>query len=246
MNETLQVLLAHRSYRDYTAEPVSATDLDTIVAAAHRAPTSHNAQHISLLVVRDAARRARIAEIAGGQPWIARAPVFFCVVMDFAKTEAAVNLAGATQVIHESLEGFAAAAVDGGIVLSTLMTAARGLGLGTLPVGSVRRDPQAMIDLLGLPRLTFPLVGCCIGHFASEPPQKPRLPLHTFRHDEAWHGVPDAATINAYGAELMAYWKSIGRENGLPWAQNTAASYSRIYFPETKPVAARQGFSVDK
>ena len=58
--------------------------------------------------------------------------------------------------------------------------------------------------------------------------------------------MPDAATIEAYGAELMAYWKALGREDGLPWAQNTAGSYSRVYFSRTKPLAARQGFSVDK
>jgi FMN reductase [NAD(P)H] len=246
MSDTLDVLLSHRSYRDYTDQPVSDTDLDDIISAAHHAPSSINAQHVSLIVIRDAERRSRIAEIAGGQPWIANAPVFICVVMDFAKTNAALELAGDIQVIHESLEGFAAGAIDSGIVLSTLMTAARGLGLGTVPIGGIRRDSQAMIDLLELPRLTFPIVGCSIGHFATEPTQKPRLPLHTFRHDEKWHGVPDVATINSYDKELLGYWKSIERADGLSWSQNTAVPYSKIYFRETKAVAARQGFVVDK
>ena len=186
MTNTLDVLLSHRSYRDYTDQPVSDVDLDAIISAAHHAPSSLNAQHVSLIVVRDAKRRARIAEIAGGQPWIAKAPIFICVVMDFAKTNAALELTGGIQVIHESLEGFVAGAIDSGIVLATLMTAARCLGLGTVPIGGIRRDSQAMIDLLELPRLTFPIVGCSIGHFATEPTQKPRLPLHTFRHNEKW------------------------------------------------------------
>ena len=246
MSNTLDVLLSHRSYRDYTDQPVSDADLSAIISAAHHAPSSINAQHVSLVVVRDTERRARIAEIAGGQPWIANAPIFICVVMDFAKTNAALELAGGIQVIHESLEGFAAGAIDSGIVLATLMTAARGLGLGTVPIGGIRRDSQAMIDLLELPRLTFPIVGCSIGHFATEPAQKPRLPLHTFRHDEKWHGVPDVATINSYDKELLCYWKSIDRTDGLPWSKNTAVPYSKIYYRETKSVAAKQGFVVDK
>jgi len=246
MSNTLDVLLSHRSYRDYTDQPVSEADLSIIISAAHHAPSSINAQHVSLIVVRDAERRARIAEIAGGQPWIANAPIFICVVMDFAKTNAALELAGGIQVIHESLEGFAAGAIDSGIVLATLMTAARGLGLGTVPIGGIRRDSQAMIDLLELPRLTFPIVGCSIGHFATEPTQKPRLPLHTFRHDEKWHGVPDVSTINSYDKELLSYWKSIERTDGLSWSQNTAVPYSKIYYRETKSVAAKQGFIVDK
>ncbi len=246
MNAALQLLLAHRSYRDYTDQPVSDADLDAIIAAAQRAPSSIHAQVTSLIVVRDPARRAKIAEIAGGQPWIAKAPVFICLVADFAKTDAAVQFAGEKQVIHESLEGFAVGALDAGIVLTTLTTAARALGLGAVMIGGIRNDPQAMIDLLGLPPQTFPFIGCCIGHFASEPPLKPRLPVSTFRHDERWHGVPDAATIKAYNEELMAYWKSIGRTDGQPWTENTAKRYKQIYFPNTKPVAAKQGLTADK
>jgi FMN reductase [NAD(P)H] len=197
-------------------------------------------------VIRDGERRAKIAEIAGGQPWIAKAPVFVCVVIDFAKTAAALETVGATQLVHESLEGFAVGAVDAGIVLATLMTAARGLGLGTVPIGGIRRDPQKMIDLLGLPHLTFPIVGCAIGHFNTEPPLKPRLPVHTFRHDVSWHGVPDPQTIHAYGEALLAYWKSLNRGDGQTWAANTAGPYSKVYYPLTKPVAAQQGFIVDK
>ncbi|MBS1186390.1 MAG: nfsA [Burkholderiaceae bacterium] len=246
MNAAMQVLLAHRSYRDFTDQPVSDADLDAIIEAAQRAPSSIHAQVTSLIVVRDPAKRAKIAEIAGNQPWIAKAPVFICLVADFAKTNAAVEFAGEKQVIHESLEGFAAGAIDAGLVLMTLTTAARAMGLGAVMIGGIRNDPQAMIDLLGLPPLTFPFIGCCIGHFASEPPLKPRLPVKTFRHDEQWHGVPDQATMEAYNAELMGYWNSIGRPDGLPWTDNTAKRYRQVYFPKTKVVATKQGFTVDK
>jgi len=246
MNAALKVLLGHRSYRDYTDQPVSDADLDAIVEAGRRAPTSINGQAISLVVIRDQARRDKIAEIAGGQPWIAKAPVFICVVMDFAKTKAALDYAGEKQVIHESVEGLVVGAVDSGIVLATLMTAARSLGLGTVPIGGIRNNPQAMIDLLGLPALTFVLVGCVVGHFASEPTLKPRLPVGTFRHDEAWHGAPDAAAVAAYDAELMEYWKSIGRTDGQPWSRSTATRYRRVYYPQTGPALAKQGFIMDK
>jgi len=246
MNPVLKTLLAHRSYRDYTDEPVADADLDAIVEAARRAPTSVNGQAISLVVVRDPARRKRIAEIAGGQAWIAKAPVFVCVVIDFAKTAAALEILGEKQVIHESVEGFAVGVLDAGIALATISTAARGLGLGTVCIGGIRNDPQAMIDLLGLPPLTFPIVGCVVGHFASEPPVKPRLPVSTFRHDEAWHGTPDAAAIAAYDAELLDYWKAVGRPDGQSWSNGTAIRYKRVYYPNTRPMVARQGFTLEK
>src|SRR5512146_1445866 len=166
MNETLRVQQSHRSIRSYKPDPVSDEMLDQIIAAAHRAPTSMNAQEISLVVVRDAERRARIAELAGGQAWVEQAPVFIAIIIDFHKTDLGVRKAGKTQIIHESMEGFGVAAVDAGIVLGTLITSAESLGLGVVPIGGIRRNPQGMIDLLELPPLTFPLVGLCIGHIA--------------------------------------------------------------------------------
>jgi FMN reductase [NAD(P)H] len=76
MNDTLKLLQTHHSIRSYTDIPVSDEMLDQIIRAAWHGPTSMNAQEVSLVVTRDAQQRARIAELAGGQPWIAQAPVF--------------------------------------------------------------------------------------------------------------------------------------------------------------------------
>ncbi len=246
MNETLRTQQSHRSIRSYRPDPVSDEMLDEIIAAAHRAPTSMNAQEVSLIVVRDAERRARIAELCGGQPWIAQAPVFIVIAIDFHKTDLGVRKAGQAQTVHESMEGFGVAATDAGIVLGTLITAAESLGLGIVPIGSIRRNPQGMIDLLGLPPLTFPLVGLCIGHIGDDVPLKPRLDIKTFRHDERYDasGYPNA--IDAYDTALMDYWKQIGRSDGIPWSSNLGNSYRQVYFPQVRPVAAMQGLLNDK
>lgn len=246
MNDTLKLMQAHHSSRSYTSEPVSDAMLDEIIYAAWRSPSSINAQEISLVVVRDAAKRARIAEIAGGQPWIAQAPVFITVIIDFNKTRIGVEKSGQTQVIQESMEGFGVAAVDAGIALGNLMTAARSFGLGIVPIGGIRRDPQAMIDLLELPALTFPLVGMCIGHKASEAPKKPRLDISTYRHDERYDAGGYAAAIDSYDDTIMQYWQQLGRSDGLPWSTNLGNIYRAVYFPEVRPVAAKQGLLNDK
>ena len=246
MNETLRIQQSHRSIRSYKADPVSDAMLDQIIAAAHRAPTSMNAQEISLIVVRDAEKRARIAELSGGQPWIAQAPVFITIVIDFHKTDLGVRKAGQTQIIHESMEGFGVAAVDAGIVLGTLITAAESLGLGVVPIGSIRRNPQGMIDLLGLPPLTFPLVGLCIGHIKDDMPLKPRMDIQAFRHNERYDTSGYAAAIDAYDMAIMDYWKQLGRSDGVPWSDNLGNSYKQVYFPQVKPVAAMQGLLNDK
>jgi len=81
--------------------------------------------------------------------------VFIAVVVDLYKTGLGVEKAGGVQVFQRSLEGILAAVSDAGIAMATLMIAARASGLGLVPIGGIRRDPQAMIDLLGLPPNTF-------------------------------------------------------------------------------------------
>jgi FMN reductase [NAD(P)H] len=246
MNETLRLMQSHRSTRNYTPDPVSDQMLDHIVEAAYRGPTSVNSQQVSLVVVRDAATRARIAEIAGGQPWIAQAPVFITVVVDLHKTSLGVAQAGQMQVAHESLEGLVAGTLDAGIALGNLMTAARSLGLGIVPIGGIRRDPQAMIALLELPPLTFPIAGVCIGHAAEEVPQKPRMGMAGFRYDERYDQADLPSLIAAYDDTLMQYWRQIGRPDGIPWSKRLAEYYHKVYFPKVRPVAITQGFLCDK
>jgi FMN reductase [NAD(P)H] len=244
MNEIVRLLQAHHSSRSYKADPIPEEILEAIIECAHRAPTSINSQEVSLVVVRNAESRARIAEIAGGQPWIAQAPVFIAVIIDLYKTGLGVEKAGAEQVFQRSLEGILAAVSDAGIAMATLMTAARAFGLGVVPIGGIRRDPQAMIDLLGLPPSTFPVGGVVLGYAAEESSQKPRMPIESFRHDEKYHSEALMPAIDAYDRTLEEYWQKAGRTDGLSWSANMAQHYG-TFSRLIKPVAQKQGFTIE-
>jgi FMN reductase [NAD(P)H] len=243
MNDTVRLIQAHRSERSYKSDPIPDEILDNIIEAAHRAPTSINTQEVSIVVVKDAEHRKRISEIAGGQPWIAKAPVFLVLVADLYKTRLGAEKAGITQEIQHSLEGVIASVTDVGIALGTLMIAARSCGLGIVPIGAIRREPQAMIDLLGLPENTLAIAGVCIGYVDQPATQKPRLPIKSYRHEERYHAENLRPAINAYDLTLVEYWKTIARTDGLSWSKNTADAYSTVYFPDVKPIATKQGFT---
>ncbi|WP_437880976.1 nitroreductase family protein [Pseudomonas sp. LRF_L74] len=243
-NETIRLLQSHRSDRHFTDEPIAEDVLDAIIRSAQQSPTHRHGQQISLVVVRDAQTRQRLFEVtAGPQPQILKAPVFILVTVDYHKTGIAVANGGSEQHIQESLEGWTVGAVDGGITLATLSIAARSFGLGAVAIGAIRHDPQPVIDLLGLPRWTFPLVGICIGHLASRSEVKPRLPMATYRHDERYDAAALTAEIlAAYDRTLLAHWASVGRPDGTSWTQRVQP-YSTSVHPETKIVAERQGFT---
>ncbi|CCG87563.1 NADPH-dependent oxidoreductase [Erwinia piriflorinigrans] len=246
MNEITQLLKSHRSDRSYLDKPVPEEVLDDIIETAWRAPTSVNSQQVSLVVIRDAATRARIAELAGGQAWIAKAPVFITVVLDMYKSQQGIAAEGKKQIAHESIESLISGSTDVGIALGALMTAARSHGLGIVPIGGIRREPQAMIELLQLPELTFPVAGVVLGYIDSPAAEKPRMSLAGFRHNERYDTSVLPEVIKAYNRVLTAHWQQSGREDGENWGNNTASYYQHIYFPQVQPAILKQGFGVNK
>ncbi|THF62722.1 nitroreductase family protein [Pseudothauera rhizosphaerae] len=269
-NETIRLFHSHLSERDFTGEPIPDEVLDAIIESGRRTPTHRHGQQISLVVVRDPDTLRRLWEaialgiaqdqrqtserlgLNGGPPPDAnlrlhpasKAPVFILIVADFHKTAVAVKAGGREQHVHESLEGWTVGAVDAGITLGTLSAAARSFGLGAVAIGALRHDPQPIIDLLGLPPLTYPIVGISIGAVRrpEKPVLKPRLPLSTYRHDERYD--PDALTpeiLADFDRELLDYWREIGRP-GTTWTERVQP-YSTSVHPETRIVAVRQGFT---
>ena len=241
MNQTIDLLLDHRSDRSYRDTPVPEAALEAIIDAGHRAPTSCNGQHISVVVVKDPDTRARMAELAGGQPWVAKAPVFLVVVLDMYKTELALEKADAKQMHQDYLEGVIMGCTDAGIAMEAMATAARSQGLGIVPIGGIRNDPQAVIDILGLPPLSFAVVGLCVGYVDKPSQQRPRLDKSTFRHNEAYNTEGLKKAIAAYDDVLSCHWKALGRKDAECWSDSIAPRFDRNMRPKLRPVLRKQG-----
>ncbi|ORM68862.1 nitroreductase family protein [Pantoea rwandensis] len=246
MSSLIDIFTSHKSDRSFTDQPVDDAVLDRIISAAYRAPTSVNSQQVSLVVSRDAAKRAQISQIAGGQPWIAKAPVFITLVLDMHKSQVAMAAIDRQQLAHQSIESIVSGSTDVGIALGTLMAAARAEGLGIVPIGGIRRVPQELIALLNLPEHTFPVAGVVMGHVDQPAAQKPRLPLATFRHDERYQRAGLEQHIADYNKEILQHWKDTGRHDGESWSESVSGYYSKVYFPDVLPALKKQGFGNDK
>ena len=243
MNNTIETIKNHRSIRQYLDKDVPDEIVDEIVKAAQAMPNSINGQQTSVIVVRDMAKREKLAELVGNQPYVAKAPVFLIFVMDFYRTHLAGEKTGFPQVIHESVEGIGAGSVDVGIALGASVIAAESLGLGTVPIGGIRKNPEEVIELLGLPKYTFPLVGLVVGYPENESHRKPRVPFDTFKHNEKYDIEAVENSINPYDEEMSVYLKDIGRsEQEVNWSTTTSRIYQSIYYPKVKPVMEDQGF----
>jgi len=243
MNNTIEIIKNHRSIRQYLDKDVSDEIIDEIVNAAQSMPNSINGQQTTVIVVKDKKKREKLAELVGNQEYVAKAPVFLVYVMDFYRTFLAGEKTGFKQVIHEDIEGIEAGSVDVGIALGASIIAAESLGLGIVPIGGIRKNAEEVIELLGLPKYTFPMVGLVVGYPADESHKKPRISFDSFRHKENYDTKAVEDSIDPYDDKMSDYLKDIGRyEQEGNWSTLTSKIYQSVYYPKVKDTMDNQGF----
>ena len=74
MNETIQKIQDHRSIRNFLDKEIDDATVDEILRASQAMPNSINGQQTSVIVIRNKASKAKLAELTGGQNWISFIP----------------------------------------------------------------------------------------------------------------------------------------------------------------------------
>lgn len=244
MNDLHQLLRAHRSIRKFTAEPLDDLTIQELVRCGQAAATSSNAQAVTVIRVRDAAKRERLAELAGGQPYVASAGAFLVFCADLHRLKIACEAQGG--VFCEGMtEHFIMATVDVALAAQNCTAAAEALGLGSCYIGGLRNRPQEVSDLLGLPRLVYPVFGLCLGHPAQNPEVKPRLPLSAVLGEDAYPEAGMAEAIGQYDAEMRAYYqRRTGGTKDSCWSLEMKALVGKEARPHMRGFLAERGFTL--
>lgn len=245
-NAMLSLLQNRKSIRHFTGEAVSEEDLEIIFKTAQRAPTSINGQQISLVYTRNKEKLKTIAELCGGQTHIAEADVFVGIVIDFNRTSAIVESVGRKHVIEQSAEGIMVGAIDAGIMLEHLQSAAGALGYGTTCIGAVRKNSPAFTKLFNLPQKTFLALGCTIGvpsERAKSAPLKPRVAIDTFAMEDVYDSDKVKKGALAYEQTLKAFRDKTGSGSMPTYAEITTSYYADVYYRSTAKDLVAQGFA---
>jgi len=247
MNETITILTNHRSVREFIPEKdVTEAQVEVIIKAALAAPNWANGQQVSVIEVRDAEKKSTLAKAAGNQRWIEEAPVFLVFCIDFYRAMKAAEKNGTELRIVEDLEALMVGSTDVGIALGSAVIAAESMGLGTVPIGGIRRNPQTFVDQLNLPKYVFPVSGLVLGHPRTIPDQKPRLPLQATHHKEQYHAEIQREVMDQYDDSFSAYMSE--RTNGKDtsnWSSKIARFYDNgfeEYEKNASPTIKKQGF----
>jgi nitroreductase len=169
--EIFDAIRQRRSVKHYDpAHRMSAGEIETLLEAAVLSPTSFNIQHWRFVVVADPALRAEIRAAGFDQSQITDASLLLvvCADVDAWKKDPHRYWAEAPDAVAEAMVGMMGPFHEGreqlqrdeamrsiGIVMQTLMLAAKGMGLDSSPMIGFEHDKVA--ELINLPD------GCVIG-----------------------------------------------------------------------------------
>lgn len=206
-NAVLDLQLAHRSVRQFGPRGVTDAELDAVLAAAQSAPTSSNLQPWSVIAVRDPARKARLAELAGRQRFIEQAPLLLVWIADLGRARRLAERADREIDAADYLETTVIGFVDTALAAQNAVIAIESLGLGSVFVGAIRNRPLEVAAELGLPSHTVAAFGLAIGE--PDPTEnagiKPRLPAAAVLHRERYDAGRADAHIPLYDERLERY-----------------------------------------
>ena len=173
-NPVIDCLVAHRSVRKFKDEPFPPKALDRILEAAQRAPTSSNMQTYSIIVVDDRGMREKLRAVSAHQEFIADCGVLLVFCADLSRLAFICEQRG-YPFNADRLGSLLVSHGDAQLACQNAAVAAESMGYGNCMLGNIRLNPQAVSDLLELPKYVFASVGLAIGVPDENPGIKPRL-----------------------------------------------------------------------
>lgn len=244
MNPVIELLSSHRSIRKFIDRPLPDGLLDSLVIAAQGASSSNHVQAYSIIRVSDPANRAQLKMLAGDQAYIEQAAEFLVFCADMKRNTEAAARTGIEPTMGMT-EQLLVATIDAALAAQNLAIAAESEGLGIVYIGGVRNNPEAISELLKLPKHVYPVFGMCIGYPDQQPEVKPRLPLATVLKQDYYDDQQDVDQIAQYDLEMARYYQArTGSNKASNWSQSMAPMFSGKLRPHMREFLIKQGFEL--
>ncbi len=176
MNETLKLFEEHKTVRKFKKERIKIEELKALLQAYRRSPSSLGLQESTIIHVTDQRLKDEITKIAG-QEYVADVPELFIFVADIYRGRRVAEEKGYKDLKDPSIEMLIQGFTDSVIGAQSLSIAAESLGLGVVYLGSVIKDYERLIEILKLPKYTFPVIGMGVGYPDQEPQLKPKMSM---------------------------------------------------------------------
>ncbi len=244
MNQVIELLKSHRSIRKFTDRPVDEPVLHELIRAGQSAATSSHVQATTVIRVKDAEKRAQIAELAGNQAFINSCAEFLVFCADMKRVFDSCLRSGA-EIKQGMTEQLLIATVDTALFAQNVAVAAESEGLGICYIGGVRNNPQQISDILELPDDVYPVFGFCIGYPDQDPEVKPRLPLSVILKEDRYDDHADAERVGEFDDTMRAYYRSRSSSNkDSTWTDQMQVLFTSKSRPHMREFLQKRGFEL--
>ena len=243
MNDLIDLMMRHRSIRQFTEERVPEQDIQQAVAAGQMASTSGAIQSYCVIQVEDAANRDELVTLTGNQTKVARCGAFFVMCGDARRHRL---IAERDEVPYDTrCEAFLLAVVDATIFAQNMSLAFESMGYGICYIGGLRNDLPGVGSLLKMPEGIYPLFGLCVGRPAQDPMIRPRLPQPGVLFKDHY---PDdesmMAMVEEYDATMLKYFQERGAGDRT-WSREMSDKFSEPRRLPVGPYYRDQGANLD-
>lgn len=176
MNETIKAQLNHRSIRAFKNKRISKDNIKMLLNVANHTSTSMGMQTFSIIRITDKEVRARIAEVCN-QDYVKEAPEFWIFIVDAFRNAQIAKEQGKDFDSKADMDRFFQGFTDATLAAQNTLVAIESMGMGGGFFGSILNDSKKIIEILDLPKYTFPVLGLGFGKINQDPLLKPRMDL---------------------------------------------------------------------
>lgn len=227
-------MLTRASCRVFDDTPIADETLQQILKAGIRAASGGNLQPYSIIVVKDAEKRQQLADLCGGQQFMAKAPVNLIFLLDWYKMGRLAKLERAPFTADHSYMHYLIGLEDTICTAQSIETAAWELGVGSVYIGTVNGVARELAEIYNLPQYTYPVVILSMGYPKNELNLRERLPYEMTVFEERYPDFSDEQIKQGFAA------KYDGRMRNLPtadsareeWLERFRAALVSTYAPE--------------
>jgi FMN reductase [NAD(P)H] len=240
--DTYELAMKRRSVRNFSDRNIPEAIIEKLLDAAANAPSGGNIQPLSIIIVREAENRRKLAELVGDQPWVKNAPLSLVFCIDFNRLKRWASLNSAQFKGERSLSHFLIAYADIMSAAQTVSILAESFGLGSVYVGSIISSIDEARSFFAMPRCVLPLIVLSLGYPKSIPRTVPKLKRDFMVHEEKYRDEGDEeikrgfdAKYGDFGGQSKTYFEKAyieaieAEKQGVKdWASSAAEEMKRL------------------
>lgn len=218
----MELLNQHVSIRKFTTKKIQKLILESILFSGTKSSTTGNMQLYSVVVSESDEEKSNLVPLHFNQSVARSAPVLLTFVADFNRFSKWCTINSA-EPGYNNLLSFFTAAIDTLLIAQNVCIAAENYGLGICYLGTTTYNAKEIIQVLDLPKLTFPVTTVAIGYPDESPERTDRIPLKGIVHKGKYHDYSDQ-----HIKELYSFKESL-ESSGKFIAENKKETLAQVY-----------------